>query len=159
MRDSSRVTGRLWLTPTKAGELLVKTEDDQQFNYTPAQLAYFTFGTAKYITIDFPNEKGSPATRPVFAQVVATGKIEAIRYSFVRNVGGLLVSTLLVRPIGSSAWTSLPENGGLKQLREVVGPLVADQPSFARVLVSGRINYDNLLEYIVSYNGYVAKQP
>ncbi|MCC3160458.1 hypothetical protein LJ737_24690 [Hymenobacter sp. 15J16-1T3B] len=163
--DSSRVKGELWLRYGKHPNLEVETDDGQKREYTPRQLAYFTIGPATFVPVDFvQNARSTDSTSitPVFAKVLEKGNIEVLRYSYTANVGGVRMSTLLLRQRGATTWAQLPEGGAMtsqKRLREVVGPLVADQPSYARILTTGRITIENLPEFLHSYNAYAAKQP
>jgi hypothetical protein len=159
--DSSRVDGKLWLPSGKYPHLEIKTEDKRKLEFSPTQVAYFKIGADKFIPVRLAEKGGSgeASTTPVFAKVLITGKLEAVQYSYY--TGGLLIPTLMIRQRGTDPWAQVVLGGfkmSTKQLREAVSPLVADQPPHAKVLAAGRINHQNLVEFIRSYNAYAAAQ-
>ncbi|GAB2964875.1 hypothetical protein GCM10027048_37960 [Hymenobacter coalescens] len=152
--DSSRVEGKITIIHAQEAEdvtVKVKTPDGQQQEYTPAQLAYMQLGKTRYRPVgDFGPDAG-----PAFGEVQAWGTLQVLSYN--DN------SMLLIRRRGAREWVQAPARSGpfanLKNLRETLGPLVADQPAYATALADGRITHDNLLQFIRSYNSFVAKQP
>lgn len=151
--DSTRASGRV-LIDAKGDKvrLRIKAQDGQKPEYPAEQLAYLSCAQGRYLPMNNFGYNGSTS----LAKIVAWGRLEA-----VESAGESGKAMLLARRRGSS-WVEVPAQNtpfsSLKKLREALEPLVADEPTYAAALADGRITYDNVLQFIRSYNTFKAKQ-